>query len=94
MRQERCENRFGCHRWADYDSGVGAMLLENCNYACYPIGWRRWYSELTRTTTFRSNVNADLFEGSETTVAPLANELFAQVKLRYNRCDNLIIILS
>ncbi|XP_077262016.1 uncharacterized protein LOC143897311 isoform X2 [Temnothorax americanus] len=81
VRQERCEDRFGCHRWADDDSGVGAMLLENCNYACYPTGWRRWHSELTRTTTFRSkaDVEVDLFDGSgETTVAPLVNELSAQ----------------
>ncbi|XP_011862279.1 PREDICTED: uncharacterized protein LOC105558936 isoform X2 [Vollenhovia emeryi] len=82
VRQERCENRFGCHRWVDDDSGVGAMLLKNCVYACYPIGWRRWHPELTaRTTTFRNNadVEADLFDGSgETTVAPLDSELYAQ----------------
>lgn len=82
VRQERCEDRFGCHRWADYDSGVGAMLLENCNYACYPIGWRRHLELTARSTTFRSNVNveADFFEGSgETTVAPLNSEFSAQM---------------
>ncbi|KAL0102904.1 hypothetical protein PUN28_018301 [Cardiocondyla obscurior] len=82
VRQERCEDRFGCHRWIDDDSGVGAMLLENCNYACYPTNWRRRHlSELARATTFRSNieVEADLFDGSgETTVVPLESELFAQ----------------
>ncbi|XP_012525865.1 uncharacterized protein LOC105830811 isoform X2 [Monomorium pharaonis] len=80
VRQERCQNRFGCHRWTDYDSGVGAMLLENCNYACYPTSLRRWQL-ITRTTTFRSNVDveADLFDGSgETTVIPLNSQLYAQ----------------
>ncbi|XP_025163296.1 uncharacterized protein LOC105185673 isoform X1 [Harpegnathos saltator] len=81
VRQERCENRFGCHRWTDDDSGVGAMLLENCNYACYPItGSRRWHAELAAGTT--STVNADVevdFEGSGSiTVAPLDAELYAQ----------------
>ncbi|XP_067206859.1 uncharacterized protein SP1173 isoform X2 [Linepithema humile] len=81
VRQDRCENRFGCHRWTDDDSGVGTMLLEKCNYACYPTGSRRWHAEIARTTTFRNTADAesDLFDGSgETTVAPLDSELYAQ----------------
>lgn len=83
MRQDRCEDRFGCHRWADDNSGVGIMLLEKCNYACYPIGSQRWHAEIARTTTFRNTADteSDLFDGSgETTVAPLDSELYAQVK--------------
>jgi len=85
VRQERCEDRFGCHRWADDDSGVGIMLLRDCNYVCYPIGWQRWHSEVaTDTTTSQSAVNpeVDFFDGSgETTVAPLYSELYAPVRL-------------
>ncbi|KAM0724971.1 Major facilitator superfamily domain-containing protein 6-A [Formica fusca] len=81
VRQERCEDRFGCHRWTDDDSGVGIMLLRDCNYVCYPTGWRRWHSELASdTTTFRSAVDpeVDFFDGSgETTVAPLYSEPYA-----------------
>ncbi|KYN01802.1 PREDICTED: uncharacterized protein LOC108774817 isoform X2 [Cyphomyrmex costatus] len=81
VRQERCKDRFGCHRWADYDSGMGAMLLTNCSYACYPIGWQRHLEWTARSTTLRNNadVEPDLFDGSgETTVAPLNNELYVQ----------------
>lgn len=59
------------------------MLLEKCNYACYPIGSQRWHAEIARTTTFRNTADteSDLFDGSgETTVAPLDSELYAQVK--------------
>ncbi|EZA56010.1 uncharacterized protein LOC105278708 isoform X2 [Ooceraea biroi] len=81
IRQERCEDRFGCHRWANDESAIGTMLLENCNYACYPTGSRRWQKELNAgTTTFRSaDIEVDFFDGSgETTVAPLDSELYAQ----------------
>lgn len=52
------------------------MLLENCNYACYPTtGSRRWHAELAAgTTTFRSAADTDEadFDGSGAiTVAPL-----------------------
>lgn len=70
------------------------MLLENCNYACYPTELRRWYAELTAgTTTFRSaiDVEADLLDGSgETTVTPLDNELYAQVRMRLLRLHELM----
>jgi len=63
---------------------MGAILLENCNYACYPTSSQRWQKELNAgTTTFQSADNEmDLFDGSgETTVAPLDSELYAQVWL-------------
>ncbi|XP_029155210.1 uncharacterized protein LOC114928293 isoform X2 [Nylanderia fulva] len=85
VRQARCEDRFGCHRWTDDDSGIGIMLLKDCNYVCYPTGMRRWQSELVAdTTTFRNTVDAevDFFDGSgETTVAPLYSELYASEDL-------------
>ncbi|KAJ8678990.1 hypothetical protein QAD02_014777 [Eretmocerus hayati] len=40
VHQERCENMFGCHRWADEDS-VGLLQLKGCRYACYPSDVRR-----------------------------------------------------
>ncbi|XP_014486309.1 PREDICTED: uncharacterized protein LOC106750455 isoform X2 [Dinoponera quadriceps] len=79
VRQERCETRYGCHRWTDDDSGVGTMLLENCNYACYPTSGsgRRYNTEFALgTTVFKNAVDTDPdadFEGSGAiTVAPLA----------------------
>ncbi|XP_066594151.1 uncharacterized protein SP1173 [Prorops nasuta] len=75
VQQERCKNRVGCHRWSD-ETRIGSMLLENCNYACYPIGApRRWHPEF-RDQTAEVIEPTDNTDGSgDITVGPLESEL-------------------
>lgn len=81
--QERCKDRVSCHRWSD-ETRVGPLLLEDCNYACYPVGSKRWRADdsgSAATGTTDSNIAA--VDGSgETTVIPLENEMYAQASIQ------------
>ncbi|XP_076231800.1 uncharacterized protein LOC143177626 isoform X2 [Calliopsis andreniformis] len=94
--QERCKDRKSCHKWSD-DNRVGSLVLEGCNYACYPIGSKRWRTDDAdgATTSGTTDPNIDVFDGSgETTVIPLENEMYAQEQeeskktRRYAMVDN------
>ncbi|XP_017889536.1 uncharacterized protein LOC108630566 isoform X2 [Ceratina calcarata] len=74
--QERCEDRKSCHKWSD-DTRPGPLLLESCNYACYPIGSKRWHSEESGTS---GTIDSDLDGSGETTVIPLESEIYAQIQ--------------
>ncbi|CAK9811870.1 Major facilitator superfamily domain-containing protein 6 [Anthophora plagiata] len=81
--QERCKDRITCHRWSD-KTRVGLLLLESCNYACYPIGLRRWHSENNDGSTTSETIDTDfgVLDGSgDTTVIPLESKMYAQVNI-------------
>ncbi|XP_043486605.1 uncharacterized protein LOC122514044 isoform X1 [Polistes fuscatus] len=73
VQQERCKEDMGCHRWSDEDK-IGALLLENCNYACYPIATKRWQSsEFEEESTSDRTVEPEIDEegSADVTVTPL-----------------------
>ncbi|KZC13378.1 Major facilitator superfamily domain-containing protein 6 [Dufourea novaeangliae] len=77
--QERCKDRVSCHRWFD-DTRAGPLLLEDCNYACYPVGSKRWRTDndgFTASGTIDSDIG--VLDGSgDTTVIPLESEMYTQ----------------
>ena len=80
--QERCKDHISCHKWSD-ETRVGPLLLEGCNYACYPIGLKRWHSDDNDGSTTFGTTDSDVLDGSgETTVIPLESEIYAQVNLQ------------
>nr|XP_050860898.1 uncharacterized protein LOC127068607 isoform X1 [Vespula vulgaris]XP_050860899.1 uncharacterized protein LOC127068607 isoform X1 [Vespula vulgaris] len=73
VQQERCKENMDCHRWSDEDK-IGILLLENCNYACYPIATKRWQSSESEeeSSSYRTVESEIDEEGSaDTTVTPL-----------------------
>ncbi|XP_043509241.1 uncharacterized protein LOC122528313 isoform X1 [Frieseomelitta varia] len=80
--QERCKDHISCHKWSD-ETRVGPLLLEGCNYACYPIGLKRWHSDDNDGSTTSGTTDSDVLDGSgETTVIPLESEMYAQVNVQ------------
>ncbi|XP_076681343.1 uncharacterized protein LOC143375772 isoform X2 [Andrena cerasifolii] len=78
--QKRCKDRFSCYKWSD-DTREGPLILEGCNYACYPAGTKRWRSDDAESPTAPGTVvpGVDDIEGSgDTTVIPLESEMYAQ----------------
>ncbi|XP_076169472.1 uncharacterized protein LOC143147766 isoform X2 [Ptiloglossa arizonensis] len=78
--QERCKDRASCHKWSD-ETRVGPLLLEGCNYTCYPIGSKRWHTiDGGGVVAFGStDADIDILDGNgETTVIPLDSEMYAQ----------------
>ncbi|CAL7939106.1 unnamed protein product [Xylocopa violacea] len=79
--QERCKDRVSCHRWSD-ETKIGTLLLEGCNYACYPVGSKRWHPDDSDASDTSGTTDSDVIglDGSgETTVIPLESEIYAQV---------------
>ncbi|XP_031832215.1 uncharacterized protein LOC116426810 isoform X2 [Nomia melanderi] len=89
--QERCKDRVSCHRWSD-ETRVGPLLLEDCNYACYPVGSKRWRADdsgSAATGTTDSNIAV---EGSgETTVIPLESEMYAQDQEEFKKVRRFVM---
>lgn len=84
--QERCKDRISCHRWSD-ETKVGPLLLEGCDYACYPVGSKRWRSDDNDKFTPSGVTDSDfgMIDGSgETTVIPLESEMYARVNIEVN----------
>ncbi|XP_006607714.1 uncharacterized protein LOC102675846 isoform X2 [Apis dorsata] len=78
--QEKCKNHISCHRWSD-ESRIGSLLLESCDYACYPTGLKRWHSDNNDGSTTFGTTDSDIIvlDGSgETTVIPLESEIYSQ----------------
>ncbi|XP_053986374.1 uncharacterized protein LOC128880374 isoform X2 [Hylaeus volcanicus] len=78
--QERCKDRGLCHRWSD-ETRVGPLLLTGCNYACYPVGSKRWRVEDSEGSVGFGTTDSDVngLDGSgDTTVIPLESEMYAQ----------------
>ncbi|XP_035728364.1 uncharacterized protein LOC118444310 isoform X1 [Vespa mandarinia] len=76
VQQERCKEDMDCHRWSDEDK-IGILLLENCNYACYPIAMKRWQSsESEEESSSYQTVESEIDEeGSADAVTPLDIEV-------------------
>lgn len=73
VQMERCKEETDCHRWSD-ESKIGTLLLENCNYACYPISPKRWQSPESdeESTSYRTvEPEIDVEGSAEATVVPL-----------------------
>ncbi|XP_029051640.1 uncharacterized protein LOC114880143 [Osmia bicornis bicornis] len=78
--QERCKDQLTCHKWSD-DTRAGPLLLESCNYACYPVGSKRWHSDENDGSPVYGTTDSvmGVLDGSgETTVIPLETEMYAQ----------------
>ncbi|XP_003703511.2 uncharacterized protein LOC100877436 isoform X2 [Megachile rotundata] len=76
--QKRCKDQT-CHRWSD-ESRTGPLLLQSCNYACYPIGSKRWYSDENDESIYGTTDSVlGVLDGSgDTSVIPLESEMYAQ----------------
>lgn len=84
--QERCKDRKSCHKWSD-DITTGPLILEGCNYACYPTGSKRWKSIDADGSAVSETTDSDIgvLDGSgEATVIPLEDEIYVQVNIKAN----------
>ncbi|XP_076294364.1 uncharacterized protein LOC143215790 isoform X1 [Lasioglossum baleicum] len=82
--QERCKDRVSCHRWSD-ETRTGQLLLEDCTYACYPTGSKRWRADDDRSTLETTDPSIPVDGSGDTTVIPLENEMYPQEQEEYSR---------
>lgn len=84
VQQERCKEDMDCHRWSDEDK-IGILLLENCNYACYPIATKRGQSsESEEESSSYQTVEPEIDEegSADTTVTSLDTDVDYVVQVR------------